>query len=624
MAQSTTKLDPVTLEILYHKLWQITKEMGTNLCKVSSSSITIEAKDFATGIFKANGDLVLIGTGVLYHAVTMPYGIRHILEKYSQDPGIAEGDAFAINDPYVCSVHSPDVNLLVPIYYQGELVAWCGIMTHLQDTGGIDPGGMCPRAREVWHEGLRLSGLKIMEKGRIRKDVWDVLLNMVRDPPMLGLALRGMIAAGNTGVERVTELINTYGLDTYKALTEEIIRYSELRMRARLLELPDGTWQTRFYYDDDGVTDRVYQVAVKMTKDKDNLTFDLTGTSEQAPSFINCGVTGAQAGVFGAVGPFIAYDIPWSQGVLNCIKVIAPKGTLVNPRFPAPSSLGTLSAATHVVNCVVELVAKMLMASEKYRKDFTAMWGPVMGGAIISGISQYGDFVVDVLMDQAGAGGGATSCADGENMASGVYVPESMMTNVETYELAMPVLYLFRREAIDSGGAGKWRGGVSIEHAVTLRNAPQGQLMVNHHGTGVKAPITSGLFGGYPSANYEILVKRNTNVQEKLKSEVPQDLDELEGNLEMLHAHGVTQLTSRDVLYLRYLGGGGYGDPLDRDPEIVRSDVANRYVSLQAARDVYGVVIDPETLKVDVEATEARRQQVKETRFKAKKGTVRV
>jgi N-methylhydantoinase B len=620
MIKPTKKIDPVIFEILHHKLWQITNEMGISLTRLTGSTIVSDAKDYATGLYRADGDLLMINCGVLYHAVTIPYGIKYIMDKYGQEPGIAEGDIFIINDPYVCALHVADMLLLMPIYYKGELVSWSGIMSHLMDIGGIDTGGMCPRAREVWQEGIRLPGLKIMEKGKIRKDVWDALLNMVRDPGMVGLDLRGMIAASNVAAERLTELIANYGLDTYKALAEEVIRYAELRMRARLLELPNGTWQTRVYYDDDGVTDRVYQVVIKMTKDKDTLIFDLTGTSEQAPSFINCGVKGAQAGVFGAVAPLIAYDIPWSQGVTNCIRVIAPTGTLVNPHFPAPCSLGTIAACGHVMSGVVELVAKMFVTSEKYRQDFTAMWGPMVGGAILSGIGQHSEYVVDMFSDEGGTGAGARSYADGVNSAGVVFIPEVVMANAETYELGLPVLYLFRREATDSGGAGKWRGGDATEHAAILHDAPQGQLMVTHGGTGVKAPITSGLFGGYPSANFHIAVKRNTDVQEKLKSgEVPQLLDELEGTLEMLPASGVTQLTNGDVLWLRCHGGGGYGDPLDRDFELVRSDVADRYVSVQAAKDVYGVVINPVTLEVDTKATEARRQQIKENRFKAKK-----
>ena len=611
------RLNPVTYEILEHKLWQITNEMATTLTRVTGSPITTEAKDYITALCRADGDLIMSGCGVLYHAVTLPYAVKYLLSKYSGDRQIAEGDVFAINDPYICSMHVPDTYVLTPIYYKGELVAWAGAMTHLMDTGGIDAGGICPRATEIWHEGVRLPGVKLLQKGEAQSDVWDIVLNMVREPGMVALDLRGMIACGRTGAQRLGELIAAYGINAYKALSEEVIRQAEMQMRARLLELPDGTWETRVYYDDDGMTERTYQAIIKMTKDKDVLTFDLTGTSEQAPSFINCGVKGAEAAIFGSVAPLIAYDMPWSQGIMRVINVLAPEGTLVNPTFPAACSLATIGAADVVMTGVQIVVGRMFMASDDYKEDFTAMWGPICGSFVSEGINQHGQFSVNIFMESDAAGMGARPYADGVNTGGSMYIPEVSFPNVETYELSTPVLYLYRREATDSGGPGKWRGGAALEKAFILHGAPLGQLTVPHLGRGIKAPLTSGLFGGYPAPNLYKARKRNTNVDETLRTRVPQHLDELEGDLELLPATGVIQFNEGDVLAYCAHGGGGYGDPLDREPELVHRDVIDGYVSREAARDVYGVVIDDSNQGTDTEGTAAAREKIKATRLQA-------
>ncbi len=613
------KTDPVTFEVLQHRLWQITKEMGITLTRVTGSPISMDAKDYAAGLFKADGDLMMISSGVLFHAVTIPYAIKHILKEYSQNPGIADGDVFIINDPYICSVHAPDIYLVSPIYHQGKLVAWSGMMTHLVDTGSMDPGGINPRATEVFQEGFRFPGLKIAERGEIRKDIWDSVLNLVRDPGMVGLDLRGEIAAAKVARERLSELVAEHGPQTYEALADDVIKYAEMKTRARIAEFPDGSWQTRIYYDEDGMTDRAYQVVIKMTKEGDSLTFDLTGTSEQAPSFVNCGVLGAAAAVFGSLAPLMAYDIPWNQGVVNAFSVVSPKGTLVNPRFPAPCSLGTVGAARAVMSAVQELIAAMFITREDYADDFTAMWGAAIGTVSLAGANQFGSYAVNLMMDAVGFGAGARSYADGVNTGGSLYIPEITLPNAETYELNLPILYLFRRQATDTGGPGKWRGGATIEYALALHDAPQGWLHVGHSAWGTRAPVTSGLFGGYPAATLWLALMRDTDIQGRLGSgTVPQSPDALTGRLEVPRGNGVTRLGVGDVLWLTSYGGGGYGDPLDRDPELVRRDVVTGLVSLQAAGDVYGVVLAPGSLELDSGQTESRRAQVRRSRLEAK------
>ena len=623
MTQPATKLDPVTLEVLEHKLWQITNEMGLTLSRVTGSPITTDARDFITAVCRSDSKLLMSSAGVLLHAVTLPYAIQYIMENYTDNPGIHEGDAFLMNDPFICSVHAPDMYVVSPIFYKGELVAWSGAMTHLVDIGGVDPGSISPRAEDCWQEGLRLPGVKLVDRGAIRQDLWEMIRNMVRDPGMVFLDIRGMVACGQVAAQRLLEMIEENGMDTYNALSEEIITSAEARMRARLRELSDGSWSTRIYYDEDGRTDRIYEIPMKLTKKDDTITFDLTGASEQAPSFINCGVRGAKAAIFGALAVMIGYDIPWSQGIIDVIDVIAPEGTLINPVPPAPTSLGTIGAADAVMGGTTVLAARMLMASPGFDQDLTAMWGVCGGCYVFAAVNQFGDFRVQPIMQAGGAGAGARSYADGVNTAGNLYIPEYMMPNTETNEYDLPVLFLYMREAPDTGGHGKWRGGNAVEYAVVLHDAPLHNMVVPHLGRGANTPVTHGISGGYPAANWYMAIRRGTNVLDLMQGgRTPQGLDELAGGEEeKLRAVGVTMVNDGDMLVHITHGGGGYGDPLDRDPERVRADVADSNVSQETARDVYGVVLEPATLDVDEAATSALRKSIKEERLRTLKAS---
>lgn len=593
--------DAVTVEIIEHALWQVTDEMGATLASTSGSPAVVSAKDYATAVMRANGDLVMVSCGVLFQAVTLPYAVRHIMLEYQESPGISPGDVFLINDPYICSVHAPDMYVLKPVYSGSEHIGWVGSMTHLVDIGAMDPGTAI-RATNMWQEGIRLPGVKMVEAGVLRQDLWRMLLGATRDPGSVGLDIRAQISCLHVGTERLDELVAEYGLDTYLSTVDAIIDSGRLRMQARLRELPDGIWRTRVYYDEDGQTERVYQILVSLRKEVDKLTFDFSGTSDQSPTYINCGVRGAEAGVFGALAPMLAFDIPWSQGVIDTVEVIAPKGTLINPLPPAPTSLGTLAAADAVMGATQDAIAKMLMASEEYRDDFTAMWGSPVGVVRLSGMNQREEYRVQPLLQTHGTGVGARRYADGVDTGGCMYIPEISSPNIEPYEADLPVRFLYVRERADSGGAGATRGGLGIEAAVTLHDAPADEMRCALSGRGTRAPIAIGLSGGHPAANWLYRVSRASETGGET------------GGQEQIVLGGNTNLTltKGDVLEFAVHGGGGYGDPLDRDAEHVAADVRDRRISEQVAREIYGVVLQPgEAGQVDADADATKTERLR-------------
>jgi N-methylhydantoinase B len=614
-------LDLITLEIISHKIWQITAEMGVVLERASGSPVVFEVKDYMTALFDSQGNALMVGAGIVFHGASTVDAVRYINKNYSEDPGINDGDVFIANDPYVAAAHQPDIAVITPIFYEGELIAWSASCAHVADTGGIDPGGMCPRATEVFHEGLRTAGLKIIEKGKIKKDVWDTLLNMVCDPGGVGLDIKAEIAAGSTAKQRISELVGEFGLDSFKMICRQIIENSEKKLRNRLAKLPDGTWRAIQYLDNDGMG-KIKKVNLEMTKEGNKIVFDFTGTGEQSPTNRNSSLAVSRGGVFGALAPMLCYDIDWNQGILNVMEVIIPEGTILNPKPPAALSEGPIGPAylAHNATCVV--LAEMLNTSYEYKDEASGLWTPSVSTQSCGAVNQYGHFIATIFGEIQAGGGGGRPWADGVDSGGIMWQPLSTMPNSEVYESFLPVLYLFRRQTKDSGGPGKFRGGVGGEYAIILHDAPTGEAILPPYGClGLEAAIGVGISGGYPGAFKQYKMVRNSDIEEWIseKNELPNKPEDLKGDVELLDTTQVWHMKTGEILYQNWFGGGGYGDPLERDPELVLKDVTNGLVSNRRAEGIYGVVISPDYQSLDIERTTALRKQIRENRLREAK-----
>lgn len=611
-------IDPVTFEIALHRLWQVTEEMGIALTRTSGSVVTIESRDYMTALYDAAGNCVMSGCGVITHTWAFANAARYLLKEKGEDPGIHEGDSFIMNDPYIASIHQGDMATFSPIHYRGELVGWAATMTHLVDIGAIDPGGTSPSAREVFQEGIRLRGAKLVDRGKLNSDIFGILLNNVRDPGMVGLDMKAQLAAAETCRRRVIELIENIGLETYRRLCSQAIKYAEDKFRTRLQELPEGSWSATVYQDGDVVSDRIYRVCLTLTKKGDKLTFDFSGSSEQTPCCVNATLQGTRGGVFGAVAPLLAYDIPWNQGILNLLEVIAPAGSILNCTFPAPCSMSSTGGTFLAANASIMAISRMLSCTEKYKDEATAQWSSSSPGLTLSGLGKDGRRFVSLIMEGLCGGGGANRNFDGVDVAGKPWTPENQHPDVESLELRLPVLYLYRRMVADSGGAGKFRGGMAGEFCLKLYEVPDGKLSVSVATMGVEPLNGHGLCGGYPSHNVKIKVRRGANVGALLASgRLLGHFDEARGKLEVLASKQVTELADKDIISLEWNGGGGYGDPLEREPSLVEQDVRDGLVSLQCAQELYGVVIDPKGRKADLAATEEMRKRIRQARLSA-------
>ena len=602
-------MDPITFSIIRHRLYRVVEEAVITLKHVSGSAITNEGHDLMVSLYEADGTLLLGGVGFLHHLTSAAEACKSIIRRFDGD--VHEGDLFLLNDPFTAALHTSDIYLVSPIHYKGELIAWSACFVHVYDIGAMNPGGFAPDAVDVFSEGFSSPGLKLVDRGNIRQDVWDTLLNMVRGPEMVALDLRSMIACNNVAKDRMVALVEKYGLPTFQETCKSLVTQSESRLRERLRELPDGSWQSRQYFD---VKGEVYKVLLKMTKKDDELTFDFTGSSPQSKYSVNCTKWASLGGLFAPLFPLLCYDITWNEGVIRPIKVIAPEGSIVNCTKPSPVSVATVGAIQSVNNAACTTIAKMLASHDKYEDQTSAVWHANHLAVFMFGKNQRGGDAIGILTETFAGAGGARTFADGVDIGGEIPNPISRMANVETVEAMFPVRYLFRRRLKDSGGSGEFRGGTGGEIALVPHDAPDGGMHYVLSGKGSKFPQSEGLNGGNPGAlnDYVWVHSDDSKASHNCFS---QSLSSIPGEKESI-SWGVFPLMGNDALYVRWNGGGGVGDSLDREPSAVLSDVINSLISPEAAKEIYGVVISNNL--VDEAKTIELRNYLKSERVDAK------
>lgn len=601
---STGGLDPFTFEIIRHKLFRVIDEGTITLGKISGTPSTAEGHDVLVALYRADGSVMLAGVGFLHHLLAASQAVKEIVRNFGEDPGISENDTFFANDPYTMAMHNPDVFMISPIHFEGELVSWVVNFVHVTDVGGMEVGGLCPSARECYQEGFSTKGLKIVEAGKLRRDVFETFLNMIRDPGMTGLDLKSQMSANHVVKERMQGIYGEYGPDTVDEVAARLIEQSEDRLRARLRELPDGVWTARRHLD---LAGRSYRLELAATKEADALTYDFTGTDPQADFPINCQYWATKGAALAPVFPLLAWDLTWNEGIARCIDVIAPEGTLLNGARPAPLSLNTVSTI-HAVNILSNAVLSKMLAASSYHERAVGCWMGSVVLSILGGIDRHGEYVAQVGGDVFGMPEGARAFADGSGPGGHIVNVAQKMSNVEFEEQAFPKLFLYRRVVPDSAGAGMYRGGHAHEYAVVPQGGGTDSVTaVVTPGSGEAFPAASGVCGGYPGATtaHRLFRDGRDAALDRPPGETP--------GVEDVRAQSVT-VRAEDVLYLRADGGGGYGDPLDRNPQLVCDDVRSGLVSPEAAEAVYGVVI-ADAGGVDAAATQARRLTLRTERL---------
>ncbi|WP_207955881.1 hydantoinase B/oxoprolinase family protein [Rubrobacter marinus] len=609
-------VDPLTYEVVRHRMWAITDMMGEALKRMSGSLVVTECNDFDVAVTDEYGDVVQVGLFNTELVASIDLAVKWILKNRAENPGIEEGDMFLLNDPWVGGgLHQNDVALLAPIFHDGRLFAWTAAVAHQADLGGVSPGSWTPRAENVFWESLPTPPVKMVKDYQIQRDVEDVYLRRSRVPKIVALDLRAKMGANMVGLERIRALIDKYSPDTVKAVMKRQMDDAEHRLRERLRSMEDGTWHAVSYQEQSKQGDRgVHKIVLTMTKKDDHLTFDFTGTDPQS-GMINCTYTGMYGGITAAMLPVLCGDMPWAAGgLVRCIDIVSEEGTLNNCTFPGGIGKGSVASAWATSNVVTECLSKMLDTHIDLSQRTQSVCCGTWDLCVMAGLDQREQPFATMITDSMGAGFGAGSDHDGVDTAGLLIIPMGKMPDVEMNEFVLPMLYLWRREETDSGGPGKFRGGVTASLCFISHDTPAPMAQVIS-GSGKAVPMNVGLAGGYPGNTQVDLTVRDANAKELFaRGIIPGSLQEIEGRHELKSCEEESYLAPGEAHYMYWQSGGGYGDPLLRDPAAVRHDVEEFKVSLSAARGIYGVVLDEDSLEVDAAGTERIRDEIRDNR----------
>jgi len=620
------KLDPIEFDILSHRLYSIINEGRQAVMRVSGSPVVAEGGEALFAVYDAYGSTASLACGLLLHVIGTEGFIRETLEIQWDAPGIFDGDVFMYNEPSIGGIHACDQWTGTPLFHEGELIGWLGALTHTAETGAIEPGGMPPSSRSLLHEGYRVQGIKIMEKGKLNKAALNCVLRSTRDPAYYTLDLRARIAGLNVAKQRIKQLIARYGVEKIKAVMQQNMDHSEELARAKLRSLSDGTWRAVNYGDwDIGPGPKLWKVMLTAIKEGDELILDFTGSSEANEGPVNCMIWGTWGSIFVAIASQLFWEIPGNAGMVRPLKLIAPEGSLTNVQFLKPCVMCPPLPGRHISNVVTTIIAKMLYTNGKYWGDINAPWCAMSWmGAFWGGVTQHGYISAGLFGDGWARGTGAgidEGRGDGCDTGALQMTIESCIPDVEMNELMYPFLYLWRREELDTAAPGRWRGGASVSLAVVPHNSSS--VTIAFRGTGKYAEEGQSLDGAYPPSlgrSGPAAIIRLKNLKEEMaKGEKPDSIEDFRnyinekgGKFKYVNPFEASQrVTENDVILSLNAGGGGVGDPIDREPERVLADVQRNIFSLEMAREVFGVIINPEAQIVDEKATKVQREKIR-------------
>jgi N-methylhydantoinase B len=605
-------VDPVTFEVIRHRLLGITEEQAAKLKAISGSKHVTEMSDFNVGLYMPDGSVAAMGRTILFHSYSMATMVRYVMEDCAENPGINPGDMFIVNNPWKGAVHAPDMCIVAPVFADGRLIFWSGALMHMPDIGAMREGGMNLDSTESYQEGLQLPPVRLVEGGVLRRDLWNMILSHSRMAPAMTLDLKGLMAANYAALEGLTKLAQRYGVETLLAVMDGLIRLSEERMRRRLRELPNATVEAVGYLAYEPKTGTIPEVALTLTKEDDRLIFDYSGSSPQVPDSTNCTWGGLMAGICAGLLPTIAYDIPWNHGLYRPVEVICPEGLICNARKPAAVSGNISGAVWEVEMTATAALSKLAACSDEYLKEAqSAPAGRPGGGFRMVGRTHHGEHFTGATMDNLATGAGAYSHHDGIWAQGQHNIERTTISNVEALEMDMPIVYLWRGLAPDGGGAGRRRGGLSVG-GVYKPHKTQG--VQSGFGSRLDVPDSDGIYGGYLGALPHRVLVRDSNVGDLLAQGRIPPFPELQGTVvPAAEMHGNHRLGPNDVLWSCAPAAGGWGDPLDRPSDALQADLDFGAVSPAAAQAYYGAVLDAAG-RVDAAATEARREELRAAR----------
>jgi N-methylhydantoinase B len=581
----TRAISAVDLEVIRASLSGIVQEMQNSLFRTGFSTITRESQDASCAILNAAGEVIAQHVILPLHIGAFPACCAAILQVFQGD--ITAGDAFLINHPYEGgSPHAPDMALVTPVFLDGSLFGFCSSIAHKSDIGGPVPGSCSGQAREIFSEGLQLPAVRYQRNFQPFGDIERIIAANSRTPDLVLGDIRGQLGAARLGEQRLAELVHKYGRDTCSAAFRQLLDLSEEKLRAALSEWPDGRYEAERFVDDDGVElDRPVRIHVAVEKSGRRIHFDFRGSADQTKGPANIRPPLVHAACAYCLISLTDPNTFITNGLLRAISFETRRGSVLDPRFPAP--VNTYNPTVHaLVDALFDALGHF--APARARADGCGSRSIIIGGRSTYTGKGY------VQYEIIGGGAGARAGADG---ASGTTVNQSnaRIAPIEIIESEFPTRVLRFELIRDSGGPGRFRGGLGIRREyVNLADARFSIRSTKH------VIPAAGLAGGGPGRTGDIRINPGTESERRLPSR-----------------YADYPLKAGDVVRLETPGGGGFGDPLDRAPQAVLIDVREGYLSAEAAESAYGVVLREESRGwvLDAAATQERRAELRTSRM---------
>jgi N-methylhydantoinase B/oxoprolinase/acetone carboxylase alpha subunit len=619
-------IDPVKYEVFTNRLIEVLNEGKEVIRYLSGSTITREAGEVVQGYYLKNGDAVYISSGILMHIMNVTQAIRYMItERYAEDPGIGiyEGDAFISNDPLIGGMHVPDMALVMPFFCKGKHLGYIAGLSHTTEVGAIEPGGMPPGATEAYHDGIHLPVVKIIERGNWRRDIYNMLIRAVRDARGLELDMKARLAGSLRVEKRLKELIDDFGLEFFEQATQRLVDESEEIARQRFKMFRIGKYRSRVFNDTVSPgRDKLAQVELELEFTKDGeLIVRLPIVSPQARGFNNSHKAGLEGFLFLALVVTLFYDTRWNTGLTRAVKLEVQDNTRLTADPTCSVAYSAIGINYAFLNAFLSALSRAFYVIG--REDEVTTGAHARNSIAWSGIDQFGRRFANILGHVSWtSGGGARIGRDGIDSSVTYHTPWCYASDQEGEEGLAPLLRLVAKQSPDSGGFGRWRGGVCTEGINIVHKSDQ--VTAYTMGTGKAIQLTEGLFGGYPPAVTLSDEFKNTNFYEQIEKGGDLGYDILltpkllTGEyIERGASTPASHFKSGDMQIWRGGAGAGLGDPLERDPALIVKDIKDGTATLDLSQKVYAVAINPQTLEVDYKETEKRRQERRKQRLRS-------
>lgn len=616
-----TEIDPISYEVLRSKLWNVNWDHQETIRRVSGSQVVVFGYDFNTSIQTEDGAGVCFGPGNLFFSGCADLVVKWTLEHRSMNVGIGEGDIFLQDDPWIGTNHQMDTAVYAPVFWEGKLFAWVYNVIHQRELGGVEPGGFTQQANDVYSEPTFFPPIKLVEAGKIREDVVDAWVRRSRLSGLMTLELRSQIAGVQLARERVLDMVGRYGAGQVKGVMRKMISTTAGVVGERLKALPDGEWTDTRYVSGAVVGDlKPYRVSLTVRKQGDRLLYTNSGTDPSVGSFnITAGVL--RACITNSLLTFLCFDqYLCAAGLLEQVDFEFERGTITAANHPAAcsTSIGLVVALVQAQH----LNMKMLSTNEAAaHQTFAASGAATLIYNHTFGVDQYGTPTANFPMDGVVGGLGAFPWRDGLEHGGTMSATMNPVGSVEAMEREIPMIYLYRREATDSGGHGRWRGGACLVSGMVGHRSAEHYISSG----GLAQSVTQGIgvLGGWPATGgtmwrAEDCAIRDWFAEGRLPG-TPEDLREMapDGSPAPPKIFN-NRITENDVFEVLPNPGAGYGDPVLRIPEMVEEDVREGKITAADAASIYGVALDGDGA-LDQGATEKLRGELLAARLERAK-----